>query len=134
MASGGELDGPPVVHHGAAALGGDVPEAVAVQAAIDTLARWMRAGRTLMCSPTCDDPDHPADHLDRPGWWTMPEATPGLPVLPAETSPSPAPDEGGTQDPASIRAWARERGFRVAGRGRLPAAVVTAYVEAHRED
>ena len=38
---------------------------------------------------------------------------------------------GGTQDTAKVRAWAKENGFQVNDRGRVPSKVRSAYEKAH---
>ncbi|GIG36860.1 Lsr2 family DNA-binding protein [Cellulomonas pakistanensis] len=112
-----------------------VPDPAAVQAALDTLARWIRAGRTIICpGEPGGDPPASADRGDPSG--------PGSPDV-AGTAPdpepaAPAPETAADLDlvpraePAAVRIWAREHGFRVAERGRLPVAVVHAYVASHR--
>ncbi|WP_158376039.1 histone-like nucleoid-structuring protein Lsr2 [Cellulosimicrobium cellulans] len=113
------------------------PDPAAVQAAIETLTRWLRCGGMLVCSSDDDaatDPGraHPAAAAD-PG----PGPAPGQPGTtgrpPGTTEPAEAACRQcrASDDPVAVRAWARERGFRVADRGRLPAAVVAAYVAAH---
>lgn len=118
---------------------GHAPDPAAVQAAIETLTRWLRAGGMLVCAAD----DGPTD----PGGAHPPDATvPAAPAAPTAPTPPAAPTGPAaataptgascrhcrvSDDPVVVRAWARERGFRVADRGRLPAAVVAAYVAAH---
>jgi hypothetical protein len=144
-----------------------LPEPAAVQAALDTLTRWLRSGGTVVCgSGGPDAADHAVDAVDaadadHPGG----TGTPPGPVPPTAPGDAPAagapPDPGadpGTDpaagpaadpatpsgpaergcrhcrrvvDPVRVRAWARERGLRVADRGRLPAAIVAAYLATH---
>jgi hypothetical protein len=51
-----------------------------------------------------------------------------------ETQPEQAVASGSTGSPsnADLRIWARHNGFTVSDRGRVPAAIVTAYRNAHR--
>ena len=111
----------------------DPVEPAAVQAALETLTRWLRSGGTLVCasgSPhdaaRADDaaPGSPAD----PGAGTAPDPGPGPAPDPADQA---CPHCRPSVDPVQVRAWARERGLGVADRGRLPAAIVTAYLAAH---
>ncbi|WP_255733826.1 histone-like nucleoid-structuring protein Lsr2, partial [Cellulomonas sp. ACRRI] len=124
--------------------GGRFGHPVAVQAAIETLTQWLRSGGMLVCASDDDGPPD-ADCAHGTG-----RAEPA-PSAPAAAQPVPggrdgqeaaAADPAGhpaatcrhcrvSDDPVAMRAWARERGFRVADRGRLPAAVVAAYVAAH---
>lgn len=128
----------------------DVPEPAAVQAAIETLARWLRAGRTLVCpgepgavlGGRADATEHAApDGLGRTARTGPPArppaaAPPGTAVpsaaAPPTTLPTAAHELVPPEDPAAVRTWAREHGFRVAERGRLPVAVVHAYVASRR--
>jgi hypothetical protein len=150
--------GPPLDDH--------APDPAAVQAAIETLTRWLRCGGMLVCSsgdaaagpgrtrpPDAVDPG-PGPTPGQPGADPWPGPAPRQPGAPATTdrqagtasaavpdTSAPAPASAATaascrhcrasDDPVAVRAWARERGFRVADRGRLPAAVVAAYVAAH---
>jgi len=43
----------------------------------------------------------------------------------------PAPAAAAASSPAEIRAWARESGYDVSERGRVPAGVMQAYADAH---
>lgn len=64
---------------------------------------------------------------------TPTKARPAREVLPA--SETAAPVRAGSQvEPAAVRAWARENGFTVSDRGRLPATALTAYRRAHPQD
>ncbi|MGW8329857.1 histone-like nucleoid-structuring protein Lsr2 [Streptomyces sp. NPDC055897] len=47
------------------------------------------------------------------------------------TKTVPARPVGGNSDTASIRAWAKERGYDINGRGRVPAEIREAYNKAH---
>jgi outer membrane biosynthesis protein TonB len=154
-----------------------VPETAAVQAAIETLARWLRSGGTLVrpvdadgapalrgaSEPTPEptrapepgpspvpapspeppltpwpdpEPDPAPDPAPRPAPDPVPGPAPGrgpaLPPGPAAPPDAPCPYCRGPADPVAVRRWAREHGFRVAERGRLPTAIVAAYVAAHR--
>ncbi|WP_431838117.1 Lsr2 family DNA-binding protein [Cellulomonas sp. Y8] len=148
-----------------------LPEPAAVQAALDTLTRWLRSGGTVVCgSGGPDAADHAVDAVDgadadRPDGAGMPPdpvppAAPGdAPAAGAQAAPGADPGTDPAADPATgpaadpttpsgpaergcrhcrrvvdpvrVRAWARERGLRVADRGRLPAAIVAAYLATH---
>ncbi|MEV5875781.1 Lsr2 family protein [Streptomyces sp. NPDC052101] len=45
--------------------------------------------------------------------------------------PSPSHQAGGKKDTAAIRAWAKEAGYEVSNRGRVPGEVREAYAKAH---
>ena len=122
---------------------GDAPEPAAVHAAIQTLTSWLRSGGTLVCSSDDGSP-HPGCALPPAGAGPVPAPPPARPRARGQRDGPPAGPPGTTEpsaaacrpcraseDPVAVRAWARERGFRVADRGRLPAAVVAAYVAAH---
>ncbi|MET0435247.1 MAG: hypothetical protein ABW025_13880 [Cellulomonas sp.] len=128
-----------------------LPEPAAVQAALDTLTRWLRSGGTVVCGS--GGPEDALDVADRPdGTGTPPDPVPpaapgdapagGAPGDPgADPGADPATPSGAAErgcrhcrrvvDPVRVRAWARERGLRVADRGRLPAAIVAAYLATH---
>ena len=112
-----------------------VPEPAAVQAAIATLTTWLRSGGMLVCSPGGEGPSDTdeADGGRDASAGDEPQAANPDPVAePGADPPEPACGQCRvSDDPVTVRAWARERGFRVADRGRLPAAVVAAYVAAH---
>lgn len=50
------------------------------------------------------------------------------------TKSRPARDTNSASEAGQIREWARQNGFELAGRGRIPAHVVTAYREAQSEE
>lgn len=50
------------------------------------------------------------------------------------TKPRSAGSRGSAGEAGQIREWAQQNGYELAGRGRIPAHVVTAYHEARREE
>jgi hypothetical protein len=63
----------------------------------------------------------------------------GRPVAPAadadavQSKQETAPRSAGSPSNAEVRSWARQNGFTVSDRGRVPASVVTAYRNAQHE-
>lgn len=115
----------------------DPVEPAAVQAALETLTRWLRSGGTLVCASGGPGDAGPPDGA-APGSPDDPAAGSGADPR-ADPGADPVPDPADracrhcrrSVDPVRVRAWARERGLGVADRGRLPAAIVTAYLAAH---
>ncbi len=71
-------------------------------------------------------------HL-QPAARLSPATTPRPSVTPTPTSlAAPAPQVARDASPAAVRAWAREQGYDVGERGRLPAEVTAAYHRAHQ--
>lgn len=95
-----------------------VSDPAQVQAALDVVARWLCTGGTI--------------ELRLPG--PLPGATPETGQdEPHAHGPgtAPGPDDASPDDTTAIRAWARDEGLPVADRGRLPAAVVRRFRDAH---
>jgi hypothetical protein len=95
-----------------------VSDPAQVQAALDVVARWLCAGGTIEL------------RLPEPSPGAPPEADSGEPHVPGPGT-APEPDHADPDDTTAIRAWARDEGLPVADRGRLSAAVVRRFRDAH---